>query len=63
VRTQDMRVSPVQALKYAQRFQRDCSGEAVALIPEAGGTPAAHRFTTFYNPTHSNSPGAAFISA
>ena len=56
-------MSPVQALKYAQRFQRDCSGEAVALIPEAGGTPAAHRFTTFYNPTHSNSPGAAFISA
>ena len=37
VRTHDTRVPPVQALKYAQRFRRDCSGGPVILLPEAGG--------------------------
>jgi len=37
MRTHDLRVPPVQALTYAQRVRRDCSGGAVALIPKAGG--------------------------
>lgn len=37
VRTHDTRVPPVQALKYAQRFRRNCAGGPVILLPEAGG--------------------------
>lgn len=40
VRTNDMRVPPVQALKYAQRFRQVASGGPVLLQVESGGHAA-----------------------
>ena len=62
MRPHDTQAPPVQALTYAQRFQRDCSGGVVALIPEAGEAPTTHRFTSHYNPIRSNSPESEFTS-
>lgn len=59
VRTHDTRVPPVQALKYAQRFRRNCSGGPLILLPEAGGHTGG---TSLHNSLQAHALQLAWIS-